>query len=97
MNALLKWRTALNYSQENMARLVGVPRSTYVKWEVESRAPTKIARSHIVLLRWLADNWPEVFQQIVRSRVGEDTKPQPSVVSAVPVREEDLAKYRGLK
>ena len=70
MNALAKWRHSMDYSQENMAKLIGVPRSTYIKWEVESRAPSKVARSHIILLRWLADNWPQVFQQIIHTRVG---------------------------
>ena len=71
MNALAKWRHALGYSQGDMSKLIGVPLSTYIKWEVESRAPSKVARSHIILLRWLADNWPLVFTQIQNTRVGK--------------------------
>lgn len=70
-NALSQWRKELNYSQENMAKLIGVPRSTYVKWELESRQPSVPARSLIILMRWLSVAHPIAFQQIQASRVNK--------------------------
>lgn len=71
MNALAKWRHALDYSQNDMAKLIGASLDTYIKWEVGTRTPSRAAGSHIILLRWLADNWPQVFQQIANTRVGK--------------------------
>ncbi|MBT8440039.1 MAG: hypothetical protein KJO91_09950 [Gammaproteobacteria bacterium] len=68
MNALQTWRHSLELSQPVMARLIGVPLATYIKWEQETRRPAAIARAHLVMLMWLSKEFPEVFNLIRKQR-----------------------------
>ena len=66
---LSHWRDALELSQTGMAKLLGVPIATYLKWEHGDRKPPSIATQTITLLHWLETYHPRVFEQIRNARV----------------------------
>ena len=66
---LSHWRDALGLSQAAMAALIGAPLPTFIKWEKGYRKPPTIALNAIVLLHWLEQSHPAVFQQIRNARL----------------------------
>jgi len=48
-----KWRDRLGLSQPQMARYIGIPESTYIKWETGRREPPAIAERAFELLGML--------------------------------------------
>jgi len=66
---LSHWRSTLDLPMSSMAALLGVPLPTYIKWEKGDRTPPTIATNTIVLLHWLEQSHPSVFDQIRRARL----------------------------
>ena len=65
MNDLLRqWRRSLRYTQPSMAQLLGVPVDTLRNWERGTRTPGAVGQAHIILLRWLEKEYPEVVARI---------------------------------
>lgn len=62
---LRNWRQYLDMTQIEMADMLAVPASTYIKWEQGNRGTSTLLARHVCLLQWLEDKHPDIFADYI--------------------------------